>query len=63
MVVHVVALHHIRIVHIVEDLDIAVDLATHRVLLVAVDDLECEEAVCLAVDDLVEGAAAATDVV
>ena len=58
VVVHVVALHNVRIVHVAEDLDLAVDLATHRLLVVAVDHLEREDAVRWAVDDLVDGAAA-----
>ena len=40
MVEHVVALDHVGVVHVPEDLDLRADLAAHEVLVGPVDDLE-----------------------
>jgi hypothetical protein len=59
VVEHVVALDHVRVIHVAEDLDLGADLAAHGVLVVPVDDLERVDAACGAVDHLVDGTAAA----
>lgn len=58
VVVHVVTLHHVLVIDVAEDLDLAVDLAADGLLVVAVDHLQGVDAVARSVDDLVDGAAA-----
>ncbi|KAK3427852.1 hypothetical protein EUGRSUZ_F03995 [Eucalyptus grandis] len=62
VVVHVVALHHVRVVHVPQDLDLPADLAPHRLLVVAVDHLQRVRPPRRPVDHLVDRPAApATD--
>lgn len=59
VVVHVVAFNHVGVVDVAEDLDLAADLEADGVIEVAVDDLEGVECAGGAVEDFVDGAAAA----
>jgi hypothetical protein len=58
VVEHVVALDHVGVVHVPEDLDLRADLTAHKVLVGPADDLERVDAVRGAMDHLVDGAAA-----
>lgn len=58
VVVHVVALHHVGVIHISEDLDFSTDLAEHVVVVVSVDHLQGVQPPRRPVEDLVHGAAA-----
>lgn len=55
---HVVALHHIRIVNVAKDLDLAAHLDPHRVLVVAVNRLQSIDATGGTVYHFVDGASA-----
>ena len=58
LIVHLVTLHHVRIVHVTEDLDFPVDLPPHRLLVVTVYHLQRVHAPARAVDHLVHRPAA-----
>lgn len=59
VVEHVVALDHVRVVHIAEDLDLAADLAPDRLLVVTVDHLQRVELPRRPVDHLIDRTAGA----
>ena len=54
---HVMALDHVRVIHIAKDLDLSTDLASHYLVVVPIDHLQRVDLTGRAMDHLVYGAA------
>ena len=59
VVVHVMALHHVGVIHISKDLDYSIDLVEYNVLVVSVDHLQGVQPPPQLVEDLVHSVTAA----
>lgn len=59
-VLHFVTTHDVVVVDTAEDLDLAADLESGGVVMVAIDNFECEEFSRWTVNDLVDGATTTT---